>query len=125
MSYQPHPEDMSLYSDMYKDAHGFRPRHEMIFHSEEDFRNVIKSLEKEIVRQIEEQDNEEEMAIAHFNKEVEMVMDICSAPWKRAVEILMEAEEDIYAKTDIEDFLCGWGIFGMRGYEIIKRFREA
>lgn len=85
------PEDWQLYSDLYKDAHGFRPRY-FPFNTMEEFHTAIKSLDDEISRQIEEQEAREKADLAKFEAKISEVMTTCKCSWKRAFEILMEAE---------------------------------
>jgi hypothetical protein len=83
-------EDWQLYSDMYKDAHGFRPRY-FPFNTMEEFQNALKSLDDGIFRQIEEQEARERADLAKFEAKISDVMTTCNCSWKRAIEILMEA----------------------------------
>ncbi len=122
MSYIPTDCEMSLYSEMYKSAFGVRPRHEMIFHSGEDFINNIKQLQNEISRQMQEEDEREKEALMQFEKTVSEVMITCKCNWKKAVQILMDAEKDIYARNDIEYFLFEYGIHGYLMNDVKKRF---
>ena len=102
------PEDWQLYSDMHKDAHGFRPRY-FPFNTMEEFHTAIKSLDNEISRQIEEQEAREKADLAKFEEKISEVRKTCNCSWKRAFEILMEAEESPYGMYDMDYFLYGWG----------------
>lgn len=125
MSYQLHPADASLYSDMYKDAYGIRPRQNMNFKSEEEFRKAIKFLEEKIVESIEEEEAQEKICIEKLESKIAETMEVCKCSWKRAFQILMEAEDDIYANSDVEHFLYNWGICGKESYNLFRKFKEA
>lgn len=124
MSYQLHPADASLYSDMYKDAYGFRPRH-IIFESKETFKKAIEDLGREISLQIEEEEAQEKICIEKLESKISQTMDVCKCSWKRAFEILMEAENDVYSNSDVEHFLYNWGICGKESYNMFMKFKES
>ena len=117
------PEDWQLYSDMYKDAYGFRPRY-FPFNTIEEFQTALKSLDNEIFGRIEEQEAREKADLAKFEAKISDVMTTCNCSWKRAIEILMEAEESSYAKYDMDYFLYGCGLSGKASYDIINRFKH-
>ena len=117
------PEDWQLYSDMYKDAYGFRPRY-FPFNTMEEFQTALKSLDEEISRQIEEQEAREKADVVKFEAKISDVMTTCNCSGKRAFEILMDAEESSYGKYDMDYFLYGWGISGKDSYDLINKFKR-
>lgn len=115
-------EDFSFYSDMYKDAHGFRPS-SFPFNTVEEYKEIVKSLSEEVSRQIDEEELQEKIMIEKLEETIRDTMKTCNCSWKRAFEILMEDEEDVY--SDIDYFLHNWGIFGSKAYEIINKYNES
>ena len=116
-------EYFSFYSDMHKDAYGFRPRF-FSFKTIEEYKEEIKFLEKIIFNQIEEEERQEIFNMEQLEKTINNTMEICKCKWKRAVEILMEAEEDVFSSQDIEYFLYSYGIHGSKSYEFINKFNK-
>lgn len=80
--------------DVYKEAHGFRPRGVDVGHwTAEDFRDEIKEL-GEIIEQAERARREDEhRAVLRFNKRVEEVIKSGAGDRETALRWIMEADQ--------------------------------
>jgi hypothetical protein len=86
-------ELQSIYSDMYKDAHGFRPRHVDTFHwTEEMFVAEFEALELVIRQEELQRAFAEGKAAARFEARVDDLMATGAKDAETAIRWIMEAE---------------------------------
>ena len=86
-------ELQSIYSDMYKDAHGFRPRHVDTFHwTEEMFSEEFAALELVIRQEELLRAFAEGKAAARFEARVDDLMATGAKDAETAIRWIMEAE---------------------------------
>jgi hypothetical protein len=87
-------KDGDIYSDLYKDVYGFRPRYSEFVSTEEfdaDFEALIKMLNRK--------ESDEAAAQARnfvkFVKRVDDTMALCNCDEVRAIEIIADAEDEL------------------------------
>lgn len=96
-------EQMAItYSDMYKDAHGFRPRQDTSTWTEFDFGQEFEFLQAVIDRKMEDQRAAEEIAADRFEDRVVQMIALGAKDREAALRWIMEADE---AGGDW-DYLC-------------------
>jgi hypothetical protein len=91
--YQMHPEDASIFSDLFKDVNGFRPRgtlHE--FNSKAEFDLAFERLQVRLDEQQEEQKEIDAHSIRAYNARIASLMQDHSIDRATAVRWDMEAE---------------------------------
>lgn len=81
------------YSDMYKDAYGCRPRHDMSGWTEERFQEAFDGLQAVIEQENERLAEREQAAIAQFEQRVTEVISAGAKDRETALRWLMEASE--------------------------------
>ena len=103
-----------LFSDMYKDAHGMRPRFvDTSAWEEEDYEKEFKYLQGIIKRDLEEQDQRQEQAARDFEKRVEET--VAMGAWTRdnAIRWIHDAE----GSNGDDEYLCH--LLGLKyGYKL-------
>ena len=87
-------KDGDIYSDLYKDVHGFRPRYaqfESVEAFDDDFKFLVERLnvlnDEEYVRQ--------SANLEKFAERVLETMELCNCDQRRAVEIIADAEDEL------------------------------
>ena len=91
--------DGDIYSDLYKDLYGSRPRYAQ-FMSVEDFQSEYDRLADLLTIQIDEEALQQEANMVVFLKHIDTVMEtVQDCTRERAIEILAEAED--ISKEDI------------------------
>jgi len=96
-------ELQSIYWDMYKDAHGFRPRHVDTTHwTEAEFNAEFEMLERIIIRENQERKVAEAKAVVAFEERVSRLMVAGAKTREVAIQWINDAED---AGGDA-DFLC-------------------
>lgn len=105
----------SIFSDMYKDAHGFRPRFDCSDWTEEDFKDQFAYLDRVIKANYKEQAGREALAIIEFEQRMTNMIESYSIDRQTAMKWVHEAEE---TRGD-DDYLC-WTLSLPYGY-----FRKA
>lgn len=88
--------DGEIYSDCYKDVHGFRPRYAR-FESIEDFDASYEQLVKQLSEQIDEDQVRKAANLEKFFIRVADTMDLCNCDQVRAIEIIADAEGEAEA----------------------------
>lgn len=84
--------DGDIYSDLYKDVHGFRPRYAR-FESVEDFDRSFEALAKELDEEIKRDKIQKEARWGDFLCRIDTIKQLVSnADTARAVEIIADAE---------------------------------
>ena len=100
-------EYQSLFSDLYKDVNGFRPRWATSeqFNSVEWLKAQCKSLGEELTIVIAREREEEQKRIQEFENTVSEVINSGAGSRAIALRWLFDAEEDEYKKND-RDYYC-------------------
>lgn len=99
-------DDGSIYSDMFKDIYGGRPRHAM-FASVEEFDQALKSLSAEMEREIAREKSAKKLALESFMQLIEDTKAVViGCDTKRALELIAQAE----GYTDEDMMFYGWEI---------------
>lgn len=86
--------DGDIFSDCYKDVHGFRPRY-IRFNSIEHFDECYTNLCAELSMQIEEDKVRQSANLEAFAQRVMETMELCNCDQRRAVEIIADAEGEL------------------------------
>jgi len=85
--------DGDIYSDLYKDVHGFRPRN-VGFQSVQDFDHCFGKLSEMLDEEIQREKREHEARWGDFLCRIETVKQLVSnCDTRRAVEIIADSEE--------------------------------
>lgn len=92
-------KDGDIFSDLYKDVHGFRPRY-ITFASVEEFDARYTDLCAELSMQIDEDKVRQSANLERFAERVRETMELCNCDQRRAVEIIADAE------GELEDYRC-------------------
>ena len=87
-------KDGDIFSDLYKDVHGFRPRY-MTFASIEEFDARYSELCAELSMQIDEDKIRQAANLEKFADRVRETMELCNCDQRRAVEIIADAEGEL------------------------------
>ena len=85
----------SIYSDMYKDVHGFRPRNcdPELMNSEEKLQKALDELQEDLKKVLAWEAEDEKNCIERFEKLVTKTMNEGAKDRETAIRWLMEAEE--------------------------------
>lgn len=87
-------KDGDIFSDLYKDVHGFRPRY-ISFASIEEFDARYTELCAELSMQIDEDRVRQAANLEKFAQRVMETMELCNCDQRRAVEIIADAEGEL------------------------------
>lgn len=87
-------KDGDLFSDLYKDVHGFRPRY-IRFNSIEHFDECYTNLCAELSMQIEADKIRQAANLEKFMERVHETMQLCNCDSTRAIEIIADAEGEL------------------------------
>ena len=87
-------KDGDIFSDLYKDVHGFRPRY-ITFSSIEEFDARYTELCAELSMQIEEDKVRQSANLEAFAQRIQETMELCNCDQRRAVEIIADAEGEL------------------------------
>lgn len=87
-------KDGDIFSDLYKDVHGFRPRY-ITFSSIEEFDARYTELCAELSMQIEEDKVRQAANLEAFAQRIQETMELCNCDQRRAVEIIADAEGEL------------------------------
>lgn len=87
-------KDGDIFSDLYKDVHGFRPRY-VRFASLEEFDARYTELCAELSMQIDEDRVRQAANLEKFAERVRETMELCNCDQRRAVEIIADAEGEL------------------------------
>ena len=105
--------------DAYKDCHGIRPRWiNFEAMSDQDIKEMADDLEKEVVLQIERENELVKIYLQQTKDTIAKTMEVCKCDERRAFEIMAESY------NDMEDCLCDYGLFGVENYNIVKAYNE-
>lgn len=97
---------LSIYSDMYKDVYGMRPRHDMTFKTEDDCRAEMDRLQKQIDRDIEEDRALEEQAWQLVRGRITACAVAKNCTWQEALRTLVEFD----GAYDVDEFMFNYGV---------------
>lgn len=86
--------DGDIFSDLYKDVHGFRPRY-IRFNSVEHFDECYTNLCAELSMHQEEDRVRQAANLEKFCDRVMETMELCNCDQKRALEIIADAEGEL------------------------------
>lgn len=86
-------KDGDIFSDLYKDVYGFRPRN-MTFESIEAFDAYYTELCADLSMQIDEDRIRQQANLEKFKERVAETMLLCNCDKVRAVEIIADAEDE-------------------------------
>lgn len=84
-------EDASIYSDLYKDVYGVRPRN-FVFSSVEEYKKTLNDLNEDLNCQLEQEQKIQEKNWAKFVKHVEMVQQTTNCDRKQALLYIADGE---------------------------------
>lgn len=88
-----HNELHSIYSDLYKDAHGFRPRNDVSSWTEEDFLNEFSYLETVIAQNVHDEQEAQKQAIIRFEGVVSKTIEYGAKDRISALKWLFESDD--------------------------------
>lgn len=89
-------KDGDIFSDLFKDVCGFRPRGTLAqFDSLEAFDAEYKRLVQELSRQIDEDQIRQKSNFEAFEERVRQTVELCNCTPTRAVEIIADAEGEL------------------------------
>jgi hypothetical protein len=86
--------DGDIFSDLYKDVHGFRPRY-IRFASIEEFDARYTELCADLSMLLDEDANRQIANLEKFAERVRETMELCNCDQRRAVEIIADAEGEL------------------------------
>ena len=86
--------DGDIYSDLYKDVYGSRPRHAQ-FVSAEEFDKDFEFLSQKLTEQLNEDRIRQDANLDKFFDRVRETMELCSCDQVRAIEIIADAEGEL------------------------------
>ena len=87
-------KDGDIFSDLYKDVYGFRPRN-MTFESIEAFDAYYTELCADLSMQLDEDRIRQQANLEKFKERVAETMLLCNCDKVRAVEIIADAEDEV------------------------------
>ena len=87
-------KDGDIFSDCYKDVHGFRPRY-IRFNSIEHFDECYTNLCAELSMHLEEDRVRQIANLEKFAERVRETMELCNCDSNRAIEIIADAEGEL------------------------------
>ncbi len=87
-----HEENCSIFSDLYKDAHGFRPRFDVSDWTDEDFRTEFVRLGAIIHENVELEKLAEQAAIVEFEATIVRLIEKGAKDRATAIRWMMDAE---------------------------------
>ena len=87
-------KDGDIFSDLYKDVHGFRPRY-IRFNSIEHFDECYTNLCAELSMQIDEDKIRQSANLDKFFDRIAETMELCNCDQNRALEIIADAEDEL------------------------------
>lgn len=87
-------KDGDIYSDLFKDVYGSRPRGQM-FESVEAFDSDFRYLSKRLDEQLTEENVRQALNLEAFAQRVLETMELCNCDQRRAVEIIADAEGEL------------------------------
>ena len=120
--------DIEIFSDLFKDAHGFRPRgHEFFYKDTTDSRRqeIWASTLVALDERTASIESEEALAVEEFNKAVSRVIESGANDELTALRWMLESES-VTDFHDVEYWLWLNGVlFTDRGKEVIKLFTPA
>lgn len=96
--------DEDIFSDLYKDANGFRPRGHRFYHPEttpEEKQAIWDATLKDLERELEYEHQREAEAVTFFEGLIAQTMQLGAATRDRAIQWLMDAEEHYYDEDDL------------------------
>jgi len=97
----PYTYDENIFSDLYKDANGFRPRQHEFYDATPARKQVIwDSLLDDLVREQENQQLRQEEAVNEFEALIVRTIESGAVDRVNALEWLRSAEEDAYQMLD-------------------------
>lgn len=88
--------DGDIYSDLYKDVYGSRPRYAQ-FVSVEEFDKDMEFISKKLSEQIGDDRVRQAANLEEFCNRVMETMELCNCDQRRAVEIIADAEDELEA----------------------------
>jgi hypothetical protein len=109
------------YSDMFKDAHGFRPRGMLMPTTEEEYEEEFTRLQRLIGIHMAEEAEFEELAIEEFKKNLDSVIAAGAGDRDTAIRWMAESK-DFYGIQDVESYVYGLGfLFTDYGRALVKK----
>ncbi|MAK62447.1 MAG: hypothetical protein CMK09_15870 [Ponticaulis sp.] len=78
-------EDGAIYSDLYKDAHGFRPRHPVHFDTEADFKAELDALVQYATDEADRAARSARAALVDYAAHLDRLRSTFGLSWKQAV----------------------------------------
>ena len=117
--------DDNIFSDLHKDAYGFRPRYHRYYESSDDEKQKIWDDLCALVEQNEAQERQlEKERIASFEERVEDVIGLGANNRQTAIR-WMASQETFYHIQDVEHFVWELGIlFTDYGRKLVKELSE-
>jgi hypothetical protein len=119
--------DYDTYSDLHKDAYGFRPRHSRFYDEattdderQELWDMAIVSANERFEREIEE----ERLALAEFEQTVKKTIEVGAGDEETALRWMVQGE-DFYSGQDVEHWVWERGIlFTDYGRKLVERLLD-
>jgi len=112
------PTLLSIYSDMYKDLHGFRPRGEMPFTSDAELRAEMNRMGDQIEREIEDERALEEQAWKLVHGRITACALAKNCTWQEALQTLVEFD----GAYDIDEFMFNYGVNYRIALKVMRLF---
>jgi hypothetical protein len=110
---------MAIYSDVYKDVNGFRPRNNFSEFSREKLISELNSLSDELEVVLEEDKAREAAYLTNWDSEVSKVMEY--APDRASALRWLTDQEDFANSQDVEHFVYNLGfLFTDEGKALVK-----
>ena len=115
----------TMLSDMFKDAHGFRPRHYKEWWTEDELKAEYDYLQRAIEDEMARQDAAEAKAEIEFEKMIAETINIGAKDRDTAIRWLMQAEDvDTRYVQDVEQFFWSLGLSYEKYTEYGKQYTK-
>ncbi len=108
-------------SDLFKDVHGFRPRHMAEWWTPADLEAEYDRLQAELKVVMDNEKKAQEEALVRFDELIQETINYGAADRETAIRWLMDAEGvDIAYKQEVEHFFWKYGL----SWEIISEYTQ-
>jgi len=119
--------DIDLYSDLYKDAYGFRPRGGYFYDEEctdEERQRIWDATVADANARFEREQEEERRAVAEFKQTVAKTIEVGARDEETALRWLVQ-DEEFYSGQDVEHWVWEKGIlFTDYGRKLVDRLLD-
>lgn len=107
-------EDEAIYSDLYKDAHGFRPRHPVHFDTEADFKAELAALVQYATDEADRAARLARTALVDYAGHLDRLRSTFGLSWKQAVDWDLQAHAcELEGPADHQRYVLECHFYGL------------